>query len=144
MDLTDDSHLNTLTSGLILSEAAAVYPVSAATMPTDDHLFVPSMATPQYAQDETLKGMKVDPNGKFPVGKSFGMTIGAYHITADDATDGKVPRTLRRAFEEAYFEQEGADSLNVAGMVKLAEDLLVVAGHTRSKGRRVRKELLDR
>jgi hypothetical protein len=121
-----------LAGGLALQESAAVYPVSLTSSPSDSFIYVASMTTDQSNENNEGIALAADPNLSLPIGERDMLTIEEFGLLS--TTPGTLPiKTLKRNTRTFYNPRSG-DSVYVAGMVKLSDSVLVVAGHTRGQG----------
>ncbi|GAX26277.1 hypothetical protein FisN_16Lh108 [Fistulifera solaris] len=128
----DEASKFDLLGGLVLQQAAAVYPISTTTSPSDNNIYIASMKTDQSTPNgDGLPAM--DPNLVLPVGKTYGLILESYGIQ-DVVPTGNITKTLVQK-HRAFYEPGDGGSVYVAGMLKINDDTLIVAGHTYGQGR---------
>lgn len=121
-----------LLGGLVLQQAAAVYPISTTSSPADDTIYVASMKSDQNNPNgQDLPAM--DPNLVLPVGTTYGLILESYAIQ-DVVPSGAINKTLAQK-HRAFYQPGNGGSVYVAGMLKINDDTLIVAGHTYGQGR---------
>jgi hypothetical protein len=151
-----------LNGGRVLQESEVVYPVALTTSPSDDFIYLLTMETSDPSRNTmtnevTLAGtgaetdtvtLHGDPTRFFTYGSSFGMSIERIEMksiipqdtsndigasTASSVYGDNLQKTLSESWREMYVTN-GGESVHVSDMVKLSDDILIVAGSTTGYG----------
>jgi hypothetical protein len=154
---TDRTAAVKLHGGRVLQESPVVYPVALTTSPSDDFVYVVTMETSDASKNTlttnsvtftgstgndhiTLHG---DPTRFFTYGSSFGMSIERLELTSSSGSAGtgtgtdpsgaSLHKTLSENWRQMYVTN-GGESVHVADIAKLSDDVLIVVGSTAGYG----------
>lgn len=122
-----------LKGGKTLQGVAAVYPLSLTTRPSDDWIYVVSLTT--NSQRKNIHVVPpIDPNTYLPIGNQEIMSVEAFFSdgNADDSSTSPVVTLEKKAGRN--FNPGNGDPVYVAGIVRLNDDIVVVAGYTQGQG----------
>lgn len=133
----------TLNGGRVLQESEVVYPVAMASSPSDDYIYLVTMETSDTSRNAMADDPKfkhADPTHYFTYGSGFGMSIERILVknivaanTTASTTTGQMQSSLREDWRETYVTN-GGETVHVADIAKISNDILIVVGTTTGYG----------